>query len=100
MFQFDSSSSSVCILCPCAAKVVELKAEAGKGYSLAELTAAVEEHKPAALFLVHGESSTGVQQSLAGGDLQMILSRSAFLQTQLVFCKSPLDAACSRASQV
>lgn len=39
---------------------------AGKSFSLAQLTAAVERHKPALLFLTQGESSTGVRQSLAG----------------------------------
>lgn len=48
------------------AKVVNLQTEAGKSFSLAELTAAVEQHKPAVLFLCQGESSTGVHQSLAG----------------------------------
>lgn len=48
------------------AKVVELKKEAGKTFSLEELTAAVETHKPAVLFLCQGESSTGVQQALGG----------------------------------
>ena len=48
------------------AEVVNLQTEAGKSFSLAELTAAVEQHKPAVLFLCQGESSTGVHQSLAG----------------------------------
>lgn len=52
------------------ANVVELKKEAGKTFSFEELKASVETHKPAVLFLCQGESSTGVQQSLAGlGDL-------------------------------
>jgi alanine-glyoxylate transaminase/serine-glyoxylate transaminase/serine-pyruvate transaminase len=52
------------------ANVVELKKEAGKTFSYDELKEAVETHKPAVLFLCQGESSTGVQQSLAGlGDL-------------------------------
>lgn len=52
------------------AKVVELKAEAGETFSLEKLTAALEEHKPAVLFLCQGESSTGTHQSLAGlGDV-------------------------------
>ncbi|GBF94809.1 hypothetical protein Rsub_07981 [Raphidocelis subcapitata] len=46
--------------------VVELKAEAGRSFSLAEMTAALEKHRPAVLFLCQGESSTGVHQSLAG----------------------------------
>ena len=48
------------------ANVVNMEAPAGQGYSLEQLTAAVEQHKPAVLFVVQGESSTGVQQSLAG----------------------------------
>lgn len=39
---------------------------AGEAFSYEELKKAVETHKPAALFLVHGESSTGVKQSLEG----------------------------------
>ncbi|KAI8464731.1 MAG: alanine-glyoxylate transaminase [Monoraphidium minutum] len=46
--------------------VIELKADAGRSFSLAEMTAALEKHKPAVLFLCQGESSTGVHQSLAG----------------------------------
>lgn len=46
--------------------VVEVKKEAGRTFSLEELTAAVTEHKPKVLFLVQGDSSTGVHQSLAG----------------------------------
>ncbi|KAI8464850.1 MAG: pyridoxal phosphate-dependent transferase [Monoraphidium minutum] len=49
------------------AEVIQLKAEAGKTFSIAELKAAVEEHKPAVLFLVQGESSTGAHQALGGG---------------------------------
>jgi alanine-glyoxylate transaminase/serine-glyoxylate transaminase/serine-pyruvate transaminase len=48
------------------ANVVDLKKEAGKTFSYDELKAAIEEHKPALLFLCQGESSTGVQQSLSG----------------------------------
>jgi alanine-glyoxylate transaminase / serine-glyoxylate transaminase / serine-pyruvate transaminase len=52
------------------ANVIELKAGAGKTFGYEELKEAVETHKPAVLFLCQGESSTGVQQSLAGlGDL-------------------------------
>ena len=47
----------------------------GESYSLEQLTAAVEEHKPAMLFVVQGESSTGVQQSLAGAPRPRTLSR-------------------------
>ena len=36
-----------------------MKTEAGSTFSIAELKAAVKEHKPAILFLVQGESSTG-----------------------------------------
>ncbi|KIY99826.1 Serine--pyruvate aminotransferase [Monoraphidium neglectum] len=50
--------------------VIELKADAGRSFSLEELTTALETHKPALLFLCQGESSTGVHQSLAGlGDV-------------------------------
>lgn len=48
------------------AEVVNLQTAAGTSFSLAELTAALEQHKPAVLFLCQGESSTGVHQSLAG----------------------------------
>lgn len=48
------------------ATVVDLKKEAGKTFSIDDLTAAVEKHKPAVLFLCQGESSTGTHQSLAG----------------------------------
>ena len=48
------------------ANVVDLKKEAGKTFSLAELEAALAEHKPAVLFLCQGESSTGVHQALGG----------------------------------
>lgn len=48
------------------AKVVDLKTAPGTSFSLETLKAAVEQHKPAVLFLVQGESSTGVHQSLAG----------------------------------
>eukprot|EP00887_Chlorella_sp_A99_P000709 scaffold5.g709.t1 len=52
------------------ANVVELKTGPGRTFSLEELTAAVQQHKPAVLFLAQGESSTGAHQSLAGlGDL-------------------------------
>jgi hypothetical protein len=43
-----------------------LEAAAGTSVSLAAITAAVEENKPAMVFLVQGESSTGVHQNLAG----------------------------------
>lgn len=48
------------------AKVHELKAEAGGTFSLADIKAGVEAHKPAVVFLCQGESSTGAHQSLAG----------------------------------
>lgn len=52
------------------ANVVEIKVEAGKSFSYEQLKGAVEQHKPAVLFLCQGDSSTGVHQSLAGlGDL-------------------------------
>jgi alanine-glyoxylate transaminase/serine-glyoxylate transaminase/serine-pyruvate transaminase len=46
--------------------VIELKCPAGQTFSQEELTKALEEHKPAVLFLCQGESSTGTHQSLAG----------------------------------
>ncbi|KIZ02593.1 Serine--pyruvate aminotransferase [Monoraphidium neglectum] len=49
------------------AEVVQLRAPAGKTFSTGELKAALEEHKPAALFLVQGESSTGAHQALGDG---------------------------------
>jgi hypothetical protein len=48
-------------------QVIQLKAEAGKTFSSAELKAAVAQHKPAILFLVQGESSTGTHQALGDG---------------------------------
>lgn len=44
------------------ADVIQLKAEAGHTFSIDALKAAVAEHKPAVLFLVQGESSTGAHQ--------------------------------------
>jgi alanine-glyoxylate transaminase/serine-glyoxylate transaminase/serine-pyruvate transaminase len=46
--------------------VIELKCPAGQTFSQEELTKALEEHKPAVLFLCQGESITGTHQSLAG----------------------------------
>ena len=46
--------------------MINLEKEAGKGYSLLEVKHALEQHKPKALFVVHGESSTGVFQNLEG----------------------------------
>lgn len=39
---------------------------AGENFTLVEIEAALTEHKPAILFLVQGESSTGVVQPLEG----------------------------------
>jgi alanine-glyoxylate transaminase/serine-glyoxylate transaminase/serine-pyruvate transaminase len=46
--------------------VIELKCPTGTTFRKEELTAALEKHKPAVLFLCQGESSTGTHQSLAG----------------------------------
>jgi len=43
-----------------------VQAEAGTSFTLAQIAAAVEEHKPEILFVTHGESSTGVVQGLEG----------------------------------
>jgi len=48
------------------ADVREIKTEAGKNFSLSELEEAIKKHKPAMLFVTHGESSTGVVQPLEG----------------------------------
>ncbi|KAK9807220.1 hypothetical protein WJX73_010527 [Symbiochloris irregularis] len=48
------------------AKVVNLQKEPGQTYSKDDLSKALEEHKPAVLFLTQGESSTGTHQNLAG----------------------------------
>eukprot|EP00879_Flechtneria_rotunda_P011978 GHRR01012511.1.p1 GENE.GHRR01012511.1~~GHRR01012511.1.p1 ORF type:complete len:241 (+),score=67.20 GHRR01012511.1:559-1281(+) len=47
--------------------VIQLKAVPGSTFSIQQLKAAVEQHKPAILFLVQGESSTGTHQALGGG---------------------------------
>lgn len=47
-------------------KVVNLEAAPAAAVKLDDIKAALEQHKPAALFLCQGESSTGVHQSLAG----------------------------------
>lgn len=47
-------------------EVVALKKPAGETYSLAELEAAVKEHKPQGLFLCQGESSAGTMQQIEG----------------------------------
>jgi len=39
---------------------------AGENFSLEEIEAALVQHKPAILFLVQGESSTGVVQPIEG----------------------------------
>jgi alanine-glyoxylate transaminase/serine-glyoxylate transaminase/serine-pyruvate transaminase len=44
-----------------------LEAAPGTAFPVDQLIAAVREHKPSALFVVVGESSTGVHQSLGGG---------------------------------
>jgi alanine-glyoxylate transaminase/serine-glyoxylate transaminase/serine-pyruvate transaminase len=46
--------------------VIEMKVPAGQTFSTEELTAAIEQHKPAMVFLCQGESSTGTHQNLAG----------------------------------
>lgn len=46
--------------------VVELKTDAGTTFSFDTIKSAVEQHKPAVLFLCQGESSTGAHQNLAG----------------------------------
>jgi alanine-glyoxylate transaminase/serine-glyoxylate transaminase/serine-pyruvate transaminase len=39
---------------------------AGENFSLADIEAALLQHKPAVLFLAQGESSTGVVQPIEG----------------------------------
>lgn len=52
------------------AEVQRLEKPWGQAFSLDELRAGLEEHRPAVLALVHGETSTGVCQPLEGvGDL-------------------------------
>lgn len=52
------------------ANVIDMKVEPGKTFSLDVMTEYLQKHKPALLFLCQGESSTGVQQNLAGiGDV-------------------------------
>lgn len=48
------------------AVVRTIKKPAGDVFNLDELEAALEKHKPAVLFLVQGESSTGALQPLEG----------------------------------
>lgn len=51
-------------------QVIPVKAEWGKVFSFETIKAAVEEHKPAVVCLVHAETSTGAAQPLEGvGDL-------------------------------
>eukprot|EP01100_Stratorugosa_tubuloviscum_P006774 TRINITY_DN287_c3_g3_i1.p1 TRINITY_DN287_c3_g3~~TRINITY_DN287_c3_g3_i1.p1 ORF type:complete len:400 (+),score=152.64 TRINITY_DN287_c3_g3_i1:44-1243(+) len=45
-------------------KVIQIEKDWGEVFSFEELKLAVEQHKPAALFLTHGESSTGTYQPL------------------------------------
>ena len=52
---------------PNTAEVIELKAEPGRAFSADDIKAALARHRPAALFLVQGESSTGAHQALGGG---------------------------------
>jgi hypothetical protein len=53
-------------LCHPAANVEELTADPGKSVKPEDIVAALQQHKPAVLFVCQGESSSGVQQSLAG----------------------------------
>jgi alanine-glyoxylate transaminase/serine-glyoxylate transaminase/serine-pyruvate transaminase len=48
------------------ANVEELSADPGKSVKPGDIVAALQQHKPAVLFVCQGESSSGVQQSLAG----------------------------------
>ena len=43
-----------------------LSKAAGVPFTLAEIGAALEEHKPVMFFITHGESSTGCLQELEG----------------------------------
>jgi len=54
----------------CGAEAISLDKEAGRGFSYEEIKQAIEQHKPHAMWLCHGESSTGVFQNIDGiGDL-------------------------------
>ena len=44
------------------ATVASVSTPAGTAFSLAQLEAAITEHKPHLVFVTHGESSTGVVQ--------------------------------------
>lgn len=48
------------------ADVRVIKKPAGDIFELEDLSAALEEHRPAVLFLVQGESSTGALQPIKG----------------------------------
>ena len=48
------------------ADVRVLKKDPGVPFTLAEIGAALEEHKPVMFFVTHGESSTGCLQDLEG----------------------------------
>ncbi len=48
------------------AEVVTIHRPWGEAFSLEELTAALDQHRPAVLAIVHAETSTGVCQPLAG----------------------------------
>ncbi|KAJ9506335.1 pyridoxal phosphate-dependent transferase [Haematococcus lacustris] len=47
-------------------QVIKMKAPLGESLALGPLKAAIEQHKPALVFLCQGESSTGTHQNLAG----------------------------------
>eukprot|EP00877_Chromochloris_zofingiensis_P003269 jgi/Chrzof1/12943/Cz07g13110.t1 len=47
--------------------VIPLNVSAGGTFTIQELKDAIAQHKPAILFLVQGESSTGAHQTLGGG---------------------------------
>ena len=50
----------------CRAEVVEISREWGTVFTAAELTAAIEQHKPKILAIVHGDTSTTMAQPLHG----------------------------------
>jgi hypothetical protein len=62
----SSSNKHDAMCCVGAGEVIQLKAAPGHTFSTQELKAAVAKHKPAILFLVQGESSTGGRRSKAG----------------------------------
>jgi hypothetical protein len=53
--------------------VIELKAEAGRSFSLAEMTKALETHKPAVLFLCQAGFSDRGWQASGGWGLERML---------------------------